>query len=228
MTAMTDPGAASADGQALAYLRSADPVLARVIDAHAGFDPRGWLRELPAMDTFGALIFMVTGQQLSVRSAARILGRVQDLFGGRLPSPAALLAADPGELLKTGLSRRKVATLRTVAAKFADGSLSDGELRRLSDEEILDRLTAISGIGPWTVHGTLIIALDRADVVLPGDLALRKAIKRSYLLDHLPSQQEVLQIAEPWRPYRSLATAYLFQVALEDPGAPSPDTGAAV
>jgi 3-methyladenine DNA glycosylase/8-oxoguanine DNA glycosylase len=110
MTAMTDPGAASADGQALAYLRSADPVLARVIDAHAGFDPRGWLRELPAMDTFGALIFMVTGQQLSVRSAARILGRVQDLFGGRLPSPAALLAADPGELLKTGLSRRKVAT----------------------------------------------------------------------------------------------------------------------
>jgi DNA-3-methyladenine glycosylase II len=228
MTAMTDPDAASADGQALAYLRSADPVLARVIDAHADFDPHGWLRELPAMDIFGGLIFMVTGQQLSVRSAAAILGRIQDLFGGRLPSPAALLAADPGELLKTGLSRRKVATLRTVAGKFADGSLSDEELRRLSDEEILDRLTAISGIGPWTVHGTLIIALDRADVVLPGDLALRKAIKRSYLLDHLPSQQEVLQIAEPWRPYRSLATAYLFQVALEDPGAPSPDTGAAV
>ena len=99
MAAETDPVAASTDARALAHLRGADPVLAGVIDAHAGFDPRGWLRELPAMDSFGALIFMVTGQQLSVRSAARILGRIQDLFGGRLPSPAALLAADPGELL---------------------------------------------------------------------------------------------------------------------------------
>src|SRR3984885_4799766 len=142
VSAVTDPAAASADARALAHLRGADPVLAGVIDAHAGFDPRGWLRELPAMDSFGALIFMVTGQQLSVRSAARILGRVQDLFGGQMPAPAELLAADPGELLKTGLSRRKVATLRAVAGEFADGSLSEEELRRLSDEEVLDRLTA--------------------------------------------------------------------------------------
>ena len=90
-------------GRALAHLRGADPVLARVIDQHAGFDPRGWLRELPVMGSFGALIFMVTGQQLSVRSAASILGRIQDLFGGQLPSPAALLAADPADLLTTGL-----------------------------------------------------------------------------------------------------------------------------
>ena len=230
MNAMPEPDAATAggDARALAHLRGADPVLARVIDAHAGFDPRGWLRELPAMDSFGALVFMVTGQQLSVRSAARILGRIQDLFGGRLPSPAALLAADPGALLATGLSRRKVATLRALAGQFADGSLSDDALRRQPDEEILDRLTAIAGIGPWTVHGMLIIALDRADVVLPGDLALRKAIRRSYQLDHLPSQQEVLQIAEPWRPYRSLATAYLFQVALEEPGAPLPVRSGAI
>jgi len=217
MTAATNAAEAKDLGPALAHLRRADPVLAGVIDAHAGFDPRAWLRELPAMDPFGALIFMVTGQQLSVRSAARILGRIQDLFGGRLPSPAALLDADPADLLKTGLSRRKVATLRAVAAEFAAGSLSDDALRRMSDQDILDRLTTIPGIGPWTVHGVLIIALDRADVVLPGDLALRKAIKRSYQLDHLPSQDEVVRIAEPWRPYRSVATAYLFQVALEDP-----------
>jgi DNA-3-methyladenine glycosylase II len=228
MTTANDPAAASADARALAHLRSADPVLARVIDAHAGFDPRGWLRSRPAMDSFGALIFMVTGQQLSVRSAARILGRIQDLFGGRLPSPGALLAADQGELLATGLSRRKVATLRAAAGQFADGSLSDEELRRLPDEEILGRLTAISGIGPWTVHGLLIIALDRADVVLPGDLALRKAVRTSYQLDHLPSQQEVLEIAEPWRPYRSMATAYLFQVALDEPGATPPAGSGAV
>ena len=217
MTAATDPAEANDQALALAHLRGADPVLAGVIDAHAGFDPKAWLRELPAMDPFGALIFMVTGQQLSVRSAMRILGRIQDLFGGRLPSPVALLAADPADLLKTGLSRRKVATLRAVADQFAAGSLSDDELRRMSDQAIIDRLTTISGIGPWTVHGLLIIALDRADVVLPGDLALRKAIQRSYQLDHLPSQDEVLRIAEPWRPYRSVATAYLFQVGLEDP-----------
>jgi DNA-3-methyladenine glycosylase II len=220
VTTVTDP-AASADGRALAHLRSADPVLAGVIDSHAGFDPRGWLRELPVMDAFGALIFMVTGQQLSVRSAARILGRIRDQFGGRLPSPAELAAADPAGLLAAGLSRRKVATLRAVAGQFADGSLSDEELRRLTDDQILARLTAIPGIGPWTVHGMLIIALDRADVVLPGDLALRKAIRRSYRLDHLPTELEVLRIAEPWRPYRSLATAYLFQVALDDQATPA-------
>src|ERR1700733_12977873 len=112
MTATTDPGAASADGQALAHLRSADPVLARVIDAHAGFDPRGWLREQPAMDSFGALIFMVTGQQLSVRSAARILGRIRDQFGGRLPTPAELLAAAPREVLAGGPAPRQVAAPR--------------------------------------------------------------------------------------------------------------------
>ena len=107
MTAVTDPAASSADGQALAYLRRADPVLAQIIDAHADFDPRGWLRELPAMDVFGALIFMVTGQQLSVRSAASILGRIREVFGGRMPSPAESLSTDPGQLLKTGLSRRE-------------------------------------------------------------------------------------------------------------------------
>ena len=101
--------------------------------------------------------------------------------------------------------------MRALAAQYVDGALSDGELQSLSDAEIEARLTTIAGIGPWTVHGFLIIALDRPDVVLPGDLALRKAIRSVYRLDHLPSEAEVIEIAEPWRPYRSLATAYLFQ-----------------
>ena len=84
----------------------------------------------------------------------------------------------------------------------------------------MTELTAIPGIGPWTVQGALIIALGRDDVVLPGDLALRKAIKAAYQLDHLPTQQEVLTIAEKWRPYRSLATSYLFSAAFEQTGAP--------
>ena len=117
----------------------------------------------------------------------------------------------------SGLSGRKVVTLRAIAARFVDGSLSDDALRRLSDQDVEERLTAVAGIGPWTVHGFLIIALDRPDVVLPGDLALRKIIQRTYQLDHLPNQAEVLRIAAPWRPYRSLATAYLFQAAFDGP-----------
>jgi len=81
-------------------------------------------------------------------------------------------------------------------------------------------LTAIPGIGPWTVQGALLIALGREDVVLPGDLALRKAVQAAYRLDHLPAQQEVLDIAAKWRPYRSLATSYLFSTAYESAEAP--------
>ena len=207
------PPVGTTEDQALAHLRDADPVLARLIDSRPDLDPRAWLKNWPAMDAFGALIFQVAGQQLSVVATRRILGRLQDLFGGRLPSAAELLAADPADVRATGLSGRKVATLRAVAERFADGLLSDDILRSLTDDEVLERLTAIPGIGPWTVHGFLIIALDRTDVVLPGDLALRKSIQRAYQLDHLPSMQEVLRIAEPWRPYRSLATSYLFQAA---------------
>ena len=98
---------------------------------------------------------------------------------------------DPAALRATGLSGRKVETLRAVAAQFADGTLRDEDLRAMDDGEIETRLTAIPGIGPWTVHGMLIIALDRPDVVLPGDLALRKVMQRAYGLDHLPTQDEV-------------------------------------
>lgn len=208
------PQAADRD-QALDYLRRADPVLAPLIAAHPDFDPRAWRRELPLFDAFGALIFQVVGQQISVAATRGILRRMQDLFGGRLPTPAELLAASPDGLHRAGLSQRKVTTLRAVAEQFVAGRLNDEQLRHMSDEEIEARLTAIPGIGPWTVQGFLIVALDRQDVVLPGDLALRKSIRRLYGMDHLPSQQEVLQLAERWRPYRSLATSYLFQAAFD-------------
>jgi DNA-3-methyladenine glycosylase II len=198
-----------------AHLRRADPVLARLIDAHPDFEPSAWRKELPPLDAFGALIFQVIGQQLSVAATRGILRRVQELFGGRLPTPAELLSASLDDLHGTGLSRRKVATLRAVAEEFAAGRLSDAELRRMSDQEIEARLTAIPGIGPWTAQGVLLIALDRPDVILSGDLALRKAIRSTYQLDHLPSQQEVLDLSERWRPYRSLATSYLFRAAFD-------------
>ena len=166
------------------------------------------------------VLFQVTGQQLSVLATRRILARIEALFGGRLPAPAELLEIDPGKLREAGLSWRKVSTLRDLAERFSDGRLNEAVLSALPDEELMAELTAVPGIGPWTVQGALLIALQREDVVLPGDLALRKAVQAAYRLDRLPSQQEVLSIAEKWRPHRSLATSYLFSAAFEPAGAP--------
>jgi DNA-3-methyladenine glycosylase II len=206
--------------QARSYLRNADPVLARLIDDRPAFDPRAWLAQLPPMDLYGALLFQVAGQQLSVPSTRRILARIEALFGGHLPSATELLGVDPGTLREAGLSWRKVSTLRDLAERLSDGRLNTEVLSSLPDDEIMAELTAIPGIGPWTVQGALLIALQREDVVLPGDLALRKAVQSAYQLDHLPTQQEVLAIAEKWRPYRSLATSYLFSAAFERTEAP--------
>jgi len=207
--------------QARSYLRAADPVIARLIDDRPVFDPQAWMTQLPAMDLFGALLFQVAGQQLSVAATRRILGRIEAMFGGRLPSPAELLELEPGKLREAGLSWRKIGTLRDLAERLTDGRLDPEVLSSLPDDELLAELTVIPGIGPWTVQGALLIALQREDVVLPGDLALRKAVQAAYGLDHRPSQQEVLAIAEKWRPYRSLATSYLFSAAFE-PAASEP------
>jgi len=114
------------------------------------------------------------------------------------------------ELRASGMSNRKAGTLRALAERFLDGELSDESLARMSDGEIEAELTEIPGIGPWTAHGFLIFALDRPDVLLSGDLALRRAVQHAYGFDHLPTDEEMLQVAERWRPYRSLAVSYLF------------------
>ena len=206
--------------QARSYLRDADPVLARLIDDRPDFDPQAWMTQLPAMDLFGALLFQVIGQQLSVAATRRILARIEALFGGHLPSPTELLGVDPAKIREAGLSWRKITTLRDLAERLSDGRLDQGALSNLPDDELIAQLTTIPGIGPWTVQGALLVALRREDVVLPGDLALRKAVQAAYRLDHLPSQEEVLAIAEKWRPYRSLATSYLFSTAYEPAEAP--------
>jgi DNA-3-methyladenine glycosylase II len=206
--------------QARSYLHDADPVLARLIDDRPDYDPRAWMAQLPPMDLYGALLFQVTGQQLSVPATRRTVARIQALFGGHLPAPAELLAVDPGQLREAGLSWRKIGTLRDLAERLTDGRLDQDVLSTLPDDELLAELTAIPGIGPWTVQGAMLVALRREDVVLPGDLALRKAIQAAYRLDHRPTEEEVLAIAEKWRPYRSLATSYLFSTAFEQAEAP--------
>jgi DNA-3-methyladenine glycosylase II len=202
--------AALADRKAREFLRNADPVLERLIDARPGFRPRAWMDELPPLDAFATLIFQVAGQQLSVASTRAIIGHLQDRFGGHMPSPAELLAADPQVLRDSGFSARKGQTLRALAERFVDGRLSDEALAQMTDDEVEAALTEVSGIGLWTARGFLLVALDRPDVFLSGDLALRRAIQRAYGFDHLPTDDEVAGVSDRWRPYRSLAVSYLF------------------
>jgi DNA-3-methyladenine glycosylase II len=168
------------------------------------------MQELPPLDAFGSLIFGITGQQLSVASTRAILSHLQGRFGGHLPAPAELLAADPQVLRDSGFSARKAETLRALAERFVDGRLSDESLSRMTDEEVEETLTEVKGIGPWTARGFLLVALDRPDVFLSGDLALRRAIERAYGFDDLPTEDDVARVSDRWRPYRSLAVSYLF------------------
>jgi DNA-3-methyladenine glycosylase II len=113
-------------------------------------------------------------------------------------------------LRDVGLSFRKGATLRALAERFVDGRLSDDAFSGMTDEEVEAALTEVPGIGPWTAHGFLLVALDRPDVFLPGDIALRRAIQNAYGIDHVPTDDEMTQLSDRWRPYRSLAVSYLF------------------
>jgi len=198
-------------GAARSVLSKADPVMAKLIEDQPDFDPRAFLAQLPKMDAFGELLFQIIGQQLSVSATRAILNRLETLFGGRLPTPREFLDIDAERVHAAGLSNRKVETMRTLAQMFVDGRLDDDSIALSSDADIAAKLTAVPGIGRWTVNGFLLIALDRPDVFPAGDLALRRAVKRLYGLDHLPSEPELLGIAERWRPYRSLAAAYLFE-----------------
>ena len=200
-----------------AHLHAGDPVLAALIDRRPDYDPDAWLTELPEMDLFGCLIFQILGQQISMKAADAILKRLIARCDGQIPAPETLQTFNRDQLRELGFSRRKADTALELAESFADGRLSETRLTQLPDEEIIAELTQIRGIGPWTVHGALLIRLRRADVVAVGDLTLRHAVKRFYGLDHLPAEDEMLAIAEPWRPYGSLGANLLFAAMELDP-----------
>jgi DNA-3-methyladenine glycosylase II len=163
-------------------------------------------------DHYTALVRSIAGQQLSVKAASAIYQRLLAHFDGRPPSPAEILEADPEALrAAAGLSRAKVGFLRSLAEHVLDGTLELGLLADLPDEEIMIELTAVKGIGEWSAHMFLMFQLARPDVLPVGDLGIRRAIERAYGLDELPGASEVERIAEPWRPYRTLACRYLWE-----------------
>ena len=198
--------------EAIDHLRRADPVMESIID-RVGPCLLGHPTDRggPAPDHYGALVRSIVGQQVSVHAARSMVGRLQDRFGGRTPTPAQILADDPEELrAAAGLSRSKAAFLRDLAAAVESGSLVLEDLDHLSDEEVAEQLTQVRGIGQWTVDMFLIFHLGRPDVLPVGDLGLRRAALLAYRLRKLPEPPRLKRLARPWRPWRSVATWYLW------------------
>jgi DNA-3-methyladenine glycosylase II len=177
--------------------------LCRLGEARAG--------EAAPPDHYGALLRSIVGQQLSVAAARSIYARLVARYGGRTPSPGDLLADDPGELQKAaGLSRAKVASLRDLAERIEQGELDLASLDAFGDEEVAAELIQVKGVGQWTVDMFLIFHLKRADVLAVGDLGLRRAAMTEYGLRKLPSPDRFKRLARPWRPWRSVASWYLW------------------
>jgi DNA-3-methyladenine glycosylase II len=200
----------------LEALKKADPVLGRLIDEIGPLDQEARRRGRPK-DAYGALVRAIVGQQLSVKAARTIYERLTALFGGHTPKPAEILGADPEALRGAGLSYAKVAFLRDLAEHIVDGELDVKRLPQLSDEEVAEQLIRVKGIGQWTVDMFLMFHLGRPDVLPVGDLGIVRAVERAYDLEKA-TPEKLRQIAEPWRPHRSLACLYLWSSLDNEPG----------
>lgn len=203
--------------RATAQLRASDPVLARIIDA-TGKLPNARQGRPERGDHYGALVRAIVGQQLSVLAARAIYGRLTARFGGRPPTPQEIIADDPEELrAAAGLSHAKVGFLRSLAEHVISGELELERLDALQDDEVIAELVAVKGIGEWSAHMFLMFQLERPDVLAVGDLGIRRAIERAYGLGALPQAAEIEQMAERWRPYRTLACRYLWRSLQNEP-----------
>ena len=151
-------------------------------------------------DAYGALLRAIVGQQLSTKAARTIYLRVLDLFGGTTPSPEQLLEVSEADLRGAGLSGRKVEYIRDLAAHVLSGELELDRLEQLSDEEAIEELVAVRGLGRWTAEMFLIFHLERPDVLSGGDLGIRKAVQLEYGLEEMPTPERVLEIGEPLEP----------------------------
>jgi DNA-3-methyladenine glycosylase II len=205
---------AARGAKARAALAAADPAMAALVGRIGEIDLATRLRrrseERPA-DAYGALLRAIVGQQLSTKAARTIYRRVCDLFGGRTPSPEELLEASEEELRACGLSGRKVEYVRDLAAHVLDGELELDRLGELSDEQVIEEIVAVRGLGQWTAEMFLLFHLERPDVLSGGDLGIRKAVQLEYGLEEMPAPGRVLEIGEAWRPHRSLASLYLWE-----------------
>jgi len=190
------------------YLSKRDPLLRPFIKRHSP------CRLRPHARHFETLVDAIISQQLSTKAAETIAGRFKAVYApARFPKPAHILATPDERLRATGMSGAKVAFVKDLAAKAEGGAIKFSRLSRMSDEEVIETLVPVKGIGVWTVHMFLIFSLGRMDVLPVGDLGIRRAIERLYEFDHLPVAAEIEQLAEErgWRPYCSIASWFLWR-----------------
>jgi DNA-3-methyladenine glycosylase II len=191
---------------AVRHLKRIDPVLAKIIAEVGPF------RITLNRRRFQALVRAIIFQQLAGRAAAAIYTRFVALFPGRtFPTPALVLAISDAQLRGAGLSRQKMLYLRDLATHVADKSLNFHRFAAMSDDEVITELTRVKGIGRWTAEMFLMFNLGRPDVLPLDDLGIRSAVRKAYNLPALPTKQELEQIGERWRPYRTAACWYLWQ-----------------
>lgn len=196
------------DARAALAALGRDPVLRRLMRRGGPYAPD----LAPAQSPYEALAEAIVYQQLSGRAAATIYSRVEALGGTRFPSPQQMLALPEAKLRGAGLSRAKTAAMHDLARRTLDGTvLGLAELRRLPDDEIVERLTEVRGVGRWTVEMFLLFRLGRGDVWPVDDLGVRKGFARAAGLSTMPSVKELLAEGERWRPYRSVAAWYCWR-----------------
>ncbi len=194
--------------KAVTHLRAADPVLAGVIDRVGPCR----LRATRKGSHFGAVVESIVYQQLSGSAAATIHGRVVALFGGREPTPRALLKLDDAVLRGAGLSGQKTAYVKDLASHAASRRFPMERLHEFDDDEIIATLTTVKGVGRWTAQMFLMFRLGRPDVLPDLDLGIQKGIQRAYGLRRLPTPPQVLKRGASWAPYRSIASWYLWRL----------------
>jgi len=196
------------------HLKRNDPVLAQIIGRV------GPVKFELDDDHYEAVVGSIIFQQLAGPAARAILNRFKQLYGGRLPSPREYLSTDVEKLRGSGLSPQKISYIKDLAERLENGTLDLKRLENLPDEEALDELDNVRGIGRWTAEMFLIFKLGRTDVLPVDDLGLRKAAQKAYRLRKLPTRDRFEQLAEKWHPYSSISTFYLWK-SMEKPEAPA-------
>jgi DNA-3-methyladenine glycosylase II len=193
--------------QAVKHVSKCDPVLRNVIR-------RCGACKLPQRrDRFGMLVRSIISQQISVHAARTIRGRLEASLVPEKISPESLAGRSIDELRAVGLSQQKAAYILDLAGKTLAGEVRFDRFRRMSDEEVIDELTQVKGIGRWTAQMLLIFSLGRLDVLAVDDQGLRGAVRDLYQLDDFPTKHEFIELAQPWRPYCSVASWYCWRHA---------------
>ena len=192
---------------AYAHLREADPVVGALIEEHGPYRPR------PGGDPYASMVRSILFQQLAGAAARAIQRRFFALHGDeeRTPNPPAILATSDEAFRAAGVSRQKAGYLRDLAQHCVDGALDFAAIADLDDAAVIERLTAVRGIGEWSAHMFLMFELGRPDVLPTGDLGVRKGMQAAYGLPETPTPKQALAIGAPWAPYRTVASWYMWR-----------------